>query len=303
MRYATPATPYPAAACAELDPASLADDAGGTREVGCVHRPAPHSSRSSPVRRCPSSSPQDLAIALRVDPPACEDSSALRLQPRPATPSAQPHRPLPPRAEVESQIKVRDLSRASVTLAPAEYTSWSEARSELMVEGKRCARSRRSVAQTACLSPAAFPVAQAAQGAAAGRARERDRRAGRGDPRRVRRAREGLRAQPRPRAARRAHDDPVLVQLPVQVSGRRPEAARPRGGAGAGEECSGLTASTAHSPAQSRLLLPVYDGSPRPRFTSPRLQSPPPSFAPSLFCPSRSGAVPRAGRAQSPSPR
>ncbi len=41
------------------------------------------------------------------------------------------------KTQVESQIKVRDLSRASVTLAPAEYTSWSEARSELMVEGKR----------------------------------------------------------------------------------------------------------------------------------------------------------------------
>ena len=195
-----------------------------------------------------------------------------------------------------------------------------------MVEGKRCARSLRSVARTACLSPAAFPVAQAAQGAAAGRARERDRRAGRGDPRRVRRAREGLRAQPRPRAARRAHDDPVLVQyappaprralpavaltplpshrLPVQVSGRRPEAARPRGGAGAGEECSGLTASTAHSPAQSRLLLPVYDGSPRPRFTSPRLQSPPPSFAPPALAPSRAPvALSRRRRGNSGAPR
>ena len=32
---------------------------------------------------------------------------------------------------------MRDLSRASVTLAPAEYTSWGEARSELMIEGKR----------------------------------------------------------------------------------------------------------------------------------------------------------------------
>ena len=41
------------------------------------------------------------------------------------------------KTQVESQIKVRDLSRASVTLAPAEYTSWQEARSELMIEGKR----------------------------------------------------------------------------------------------------------------------------------------------------------------------
>ena len=61
-----------------------------------------------------------------------------------------------------------------MTLAPAEYTSWQEARSELMIEGKRCARSLLSVAQTACLSPGVFPVAQAAHRAAAGRARERD---------------------------------------------------------------------------------------------------------------------------------
>ena len=42
------------------------------------------------------------------------------------------------KTQVESQIKVRDLSRAQVTLAPAEYASWSEARSELMMEAKRC---------------------------------------------------------------------------------------------------------------------------------------------------------------------
>ena len=36
-----------------------------------------------------------------------------------------------------SQIKVRDFSRAQVTLQPAEYASWSEARSELMVEAKK----------------------------------------------------------------------------------------------------------------------------------------------------------------------
>ena len=35
------------------------------------------------------------------------------------------------------QIKVRDLSRAQVSIQPAEYASWSEARNELMVEAKR----------------------------------------------------------------------------------------------------------------------------------------------------------------------
>ena len=34
-------------------------------------------------------------------------------------------------AQVSSQIKVRDLSRATVTASPAQFSSWNEARSEL----------------------------------------------------------------------------------------------------------------------------------------------------------------------------
>ncbi|MBE34560.1 MAG: hypothetical protein CMI16_03210 [Opitutaceae bacterium] len=41
------------------------------------------------------------------------------------------------RTQVESQIKVRDFSKATVALQPAEFASWSDARSELMVEAKR----------------------------------------------------------------------------------------------------------------------------------------------------------------------
>ena len=41
------------------------------------------------------------------------------------------------RTQVESQIKVRDFSRAQVSIQPAEFGNWSEARSELMVEAKR----------------------------------------------------------------------------------------------------------------------------------------------------------------------
>ena len=41
------------------------------------------------------------------------------------------------RAEVESQIKVRDFSRASVSIQPAEHASWSECRNDMMVEAKR----------------------------------------------------------------------------------------------------------------------------------------------------------------------
>tara|TARA_Y100000768_G_scaffold330515_1_gene269267 strand:+ start:14853 stop:15380 length:528 start_codon:yes stop_codon:yes gene_type:complete len=41
------------------------------------------------------------------------------------------------RTQVESQIKVRDFSKAQVVLQPAEFGSWADARSELMVEAKR----------------------------------------------------------------------------------------------------------------------------------------------------------------------
>lgn len=41
------------------------------------------------------------------------------------------------RAQVDSQIKVRDLSKYSVAVQPADYASWSDARAELMVEAKR----------------------------------------------------------------------------------------------------------------------------------------------------------------------
>jgi hypothetical protein len=41
------------------------------------------------------------------------------------------------RNQVETQIKVRDLSKASVSIAPADHSSWSDARSELMVASKR----------------------------------------------------------------------------------------------------------------------------------------------------------------------
>ena len=41
------------------------------------------------------------------------------------------------KSQVESQIKVRDFTRASVTVQPAEYASWAEARNEMIVEAKR----------------------------------------------------------------------------------------------------------------------------------------------------------------------
>jgi len=46
------------------------------------------------------------------------------------------------RQQVESQIKVRDFSSAKVSIAPAEYTSWSNARTELMAEAKASLKAR-----------------------------------------------------------------------------------------------------------------------------------------------------------------
>lgn len=40
------------------------------------------------------------------------------------------------------QIKVRDFSNAKVTIMPAEYSSWQEARTELMSESKRAMRAQ-----------------------------------------------------------------------------------------------------------------------------------------------------------------
>lgn len=39
--------------------------------------------------------------------------------------------------QVASQIKVRDFSQTKITIAPAEFSSWQEARTELMSERKR----------------------------------------------------------------------------------------------------------------------------------------------------------------------
>jgi hypothetical protein len=46
------------------------------------------------------------------------------------------------KSQVESQIKVRDLSKATVSIQPSEFSSWSDARAELMVEAKRSLKSQ-----------------------------------------------------------------------------------------------------------------------------------------------------------------
>lgn len=45
-----------------------------------------------------------------------------------------------------AQIKVRDLSKAEVSVSPAEYGSWQEARSDLMKEAKKGLVAERAAA-------------------------------------------------------------------------------------------------------------------------------------------------------------
>merc|ERR1719486_747307 len=40
------------------------------------------------------------------------------------------------RTQVESQIKVRDFSRAQVSISPADFSTWNDARAELLTEAK-----------------------------------------------------------------------------------------------------------------------------------------------------------------------
>ena len=41
------------------------------------------------------------------------------------------------KSQVESQIKVRDFSNASVSIHPADYSTWDEARAHMVREAKR----------------------------------------------------------------------------------------------------------------------------------------------------------------------
>ena len=79
-------------------------------------------------------SQENLAVALRLDPPdgqglRCPASSSHAC----ASNSTLSHAPSPwcSQTQVAAQIKVRDLSRCTVTASPAGYSSWNEARSEL----------------------------------------------------------------------------------------------------------------------------------------------------------------------------
>ena len=56
------------------------------------------------------------------------------------------------------QIKVRDLSRATVSITPAEFSTWSDARAELMKEAKRPLKAQLDAELSAAVSEA-VPVA------------------------------------------------------------------------------------------------------------------------------------------------
>jgi hypothetical protein len=51
-----------------------------------------------------------------------------------------------------SQIKVRDLSRAQVSISPSEFASWESARAELMTEAKRPLKAQLETETAAAVS-------------------------------------------------------------------------------------------------------------------------------------------------------
>lgn len=54
------------------------------------------------------------------------------------------------KSQVSSQIKVRDLSRATVSIAPADAPSWTAARANLIVEAKAPLKAQLAAELSAC---------------------------------------------------------------------------------------------------------------------------------------------------------
>ncbi len=48
------------------------------------------------------------------------------------------------KTQVDSQIRVRDLSTSAVSIKPADYSSWSDLRAELVAEKKRPLRAQQA---------------------------------------------------------------------------------------------------------------------------------------------------------------
>ena len=60
------------------------------------------------------------------------------------------------KTQVESQIKVRDLSATAVSIAPADYSSWHDVRTELMAEAKAGLKARVETELSAAQDDAAL---------------------------------------------------------------------------------------------------------------------------------------------------
>jgi len=54
------------------------------------------------------------------------------------------------KAQVESQIKVRDLSAAKLSISPANHSSWAEARTDLVSENKTRLRAELEAELSGC---------------------------------------------------------------------------------------------------------------------------------------------------------
>lgn len=51
---------------------------------------------------------------------------------------------------MESQIKVRDFSKVSVSIMPAEHGTWSKAREEMLTEANRPLKAEMEIKLAAC---------------------------------------------------------------------------------------------------------------------------------------------------------
>jgi len=60
------------------------------------------------------------------------------------------------KAQVESQIKVRDMSAAKISIQPATYATWTEARTELISEQKTKLRAQLESELSATTNEAAI---------------------------------------------------------------------------------------------------------------------------------------------------
>lgn len=69
------------------------------------------------------------------------------------------------KTQVETQIKVRDLAKFGVTIQPAEYASWQEARTQIIIDQKKPLKAQMTAELGACTSEAEADAIREAFGA------------------------------------------------------------------------------------------------------------------------------------------